>query len=77
RESARINNLMVAIKIGVVLLFIAVGVWHVKPANWTPFMPFGTSGMFNAAALVFFAFIGFDAVTSAAEEVRNPGRDLP
>jgi APA family basic amino acid/polyamine antiporter len=52
-------------------------VWHVKPANWTPFMPFGTSGMFNAAALVFFAFIGFDAVTSAAEEVRNPGRDLP
>ncbi|WP_150563662.1 amino acid permease [Pandoraea cepalis] len=77
RESARINNLMVAIKIGVVLLFIAVGVWHVKPANWTPFMPFGTGGMFNAAALVFFAFIGFDAVTSAAEEVRNPGRDLP
>jgi APA family basic amino acid/polyamine antiporter len=77
RESARINNLMVAIKISVVLLFIAVGVWHVKPANWTPFMPFGTSGMFNAAALVFFAFIGFDAVTSAAEEVRNPGRDLP
>ncbi|MBN4675714.1 amino acid permease, partial [Pandoraea nosoerga] len=52
RESARINNLMVAVKIGVVLLFIAVGVWHVKPANWTPFMPFGTSGMFNAAALV-------------------------
>ncbi|AKM29975.1 amino acid permease [Pandoraea faecigallinarum] len=77
RESARINNLMVAIKIGVVLLFIAVGVWHVKPANWTPFMPFGTSGLFNAAALVFFAFIGFDAVTSAAEEVRNPARDLP
>ncbi len=77
RESARLNNVMVAIKIGVVLLFIAVGVWHVKPANWQPFAPFGMTGMFNAAALVFFAFIGFDAVTSAAEEVRNPSRDMP
>lgn len=77
RESARLNNVMVAIKITVVLLFIAVGVWHVKPANWQPFAPFGFTGIFNAAALVFFAFIGFDAVTSAAEEVRNPGRDLP
>jgi APA family basic amino acid/polyamine antiporter len=77
RESTRINNLMVAVKIGVVLLFIAVGVWHVQPANWQPFAPFGFAGIFNAAALVFFAFIGFDAVTSAAEEVRNPRRDLP
>jgi APA family basic amino acid/polyamine antiporter len=77
RESARINNLMVAIKIGVVLLFIAVGLWHVEPANWRPFAPFGAVGVFNAAALVFFAFIGFDAVTSAAEEVRNPRHDLP
>ena len=77
RESARFNNMMVAIKIGVVLLFIAVGVWHVEPANWRPFAPFGAAGVFNAAALVFFAFIGFDAVTSAAEEVRNPHRDLP
>lgn len=77
RESARLNNVMVAIKITVVLLFIVVGVWHVKPANWQPFAPFGFTGIFNAAALVFFAFIGFDAVTSAAEEVRNPGRDLP
>ncbi|CAG9175467.1 amino acid permease [Cupriavidus respiraculi] len=77
RESARVNNVMVAIKVGVVLLFIAVGVWHVQPANWQPFTPFGFTGVFNAAALVFFAFIGFDAVTSAAEEVRNPRRDLP
>jgi APA family basic amino acid/polyamine antiporter len=77
KESTRLNNVMVAIKISVVLLFIAVGVWHVKPANWQPFAPFGMSGVFNAAALVFFAFIGFDAVTSAAEEVRNPSRDLP
>ncbi|WER46262.1 amino acid permease [Cupriavidus sp. WKF15] len=77
KESARLNNVMVAIKVSVVLLFIAVGVWHVKPLNWQPFAPFGMSGVFNAAALVFFAFIGFDAVTSAAEEVRNPSRDLP
>ncbi|WP_428825050.1 amino acid permease [Azonexus sp. IMCC34842] len=77
RESARLNNLMVTIKIAVVLLFIGVGIWHVKPANWQPFAPFGAAGVFQAAALVFFSFIGFDAVTSAAEEVRNPRRDLP
>ncbi|MGO4278812.1 amino acid permease [Cupriavidus sp. RAF20_2] len=77
RESARLNNVMVAIKVSVVLLFIVVGVWHVRPVNWEPFAPFGMTGIFNAAALVFFAFIGFDAVTSAAEEVRNPRRDLP
>ncbi len=75
--SAKINNLMVAVKLSVVLLFIVVGVWHVKPANWHPFAPLGISGIFNASALCFFAFIGFDAVTSAAEEVRNPSRDLP
>ncbi|MBB5193162.1 APA family basic amino acid/polyamine antiporter [Silvimonas terrae] len=74
---AKLNNIMVAIKIGIVLLFIAVGVGYVKPANWTPFMPFGFHGVFNAAALLFFAFIGFDAVSSAAEEVKNPKRDLP
>ena len=77
KESTRLNNVMVAIKISVVLLFIAVGIWHVQPANWHPFAPFGATGIFNAAALVFFAFIGFDAVTSAAEEVRNPRHDLP
>ncbi|MGJ7505684.1 MULTISPECIES: amino acid permease [unclassified Variovorax] len=77
RESARINNVMVAIKVGVVLLFIAVGARHVRPENWQPFMPFGHQGVLSAAALVFFAFIGFDAVTSAAEEVKRPERDLP
>lgn len=77
RESARLNNVMVVIKIGVVLLFIAVGVGHVRPDNWEPFMPYGMGGVMSAAALVFFAFIGFDAVTSAAEEVKNPARDLP
>ncbi|MRV73367.1 amino acid permease [Duganella sp. FT92W] len=77
RESARVNSVMVAVKIGVVLLFIAVGARHVQPANWQPFMPFGMQGTMGAAALVFFAFIGFDAVTSAAEEVKRPERDLP
>ncbi|GGP23590.1 amino acid permease [Silvimonas iriomotensis] len=74
---AKLNNIMVAIKIGIVLLFIVVGAGYVKPEHWTPFMPFGFHGVFNAAALLFFAFIGFDAVSSAAEEVKNPKRDLP
>lgn len=77
RESARLNNIMVIIKTGVVILFIVVGMNYVKPENWTPFMPFGFGSVMSAAALVFFAFIGFDAVTSAAEEVKNPSKDLP
>ncbi|MBN3854295.1 MULTISPECIES: amino acid permease [unclassified Paraburkholderia] len=77
RESTRINNIMVAIKVTVVLLVIAVGAFHVTPANWHPFMPHGWNGVFGAAAVMFFAFIGFDAVSSAAEEVKSPKRDLP
>ncbi|SDB87347.1 amino acid permease [Paraburkholderia lycopersici] len=77
RESTRINNVMVAIKVTVVLLVIAVGAFHVTPANWHPFMPNGWNGVFGAAAVMFFAFIGFDSVSSAAEEVKNPRRDLP
>ncbi|MBC9783895.1 amino acid permease [Heliobacterium chlorum] len=77
RESAKVNNVMVAIKLTVVALFIGVGVWYVKPANWVPFMPFGISGIWSGAAIVFFAYIGFDAVSTAAEEVKNPQRDLP
>jgi len=77
RESARLNGVMVAIKVAVVVLFIVVGARHVEPLNWQPFMPFGMNGVMSAAALVFFAFIGFDAVTSAAEEVKRPERDLP
>jgi basic amino acid/polyamine antiporter, APA family len=77
KESTRVNNVMVAIKVTVVLLVVAVGVFHVTPANWHPFMPNGWSGVFGAAAIMFFAFIGFDSVSSAAEEVKNPRRDLP
>lgn len=77
RESTRVNNLMVAIKVTVVLAVIAVGAFHVQPANWQPFMAHGWHGVFGAAAVMFFAFIGFDSVSSAAEEVKNPRRDLP
>jgi APA family basic amino acid/polyamine antiporter len=77
KESARLNNIMVFIKLAVVLLFIGVGVWYVKPENWTPFMPFGFNGIATGAATVFFAYIGFDAVSTAAEEVRNPQRNMP
>lgn len=77
RESARFNALMVAIKLLVVLFFIFMGFSHVDTANWTPFMPYGFSGVMSAAAVVFFAYIGFDAVSTTAEEAKNPKRDLP
>lgn len=77
KESARANNIMVALKLAILMLFVGVGVFHVKPENWTPFMPNGFNGVWAGASLVFFAFIGFDAISTAAEESRNPRRDLP
>lgn len=77
RESARFNALMVAIKGVAILFFIAAGAAYVEPANWQPFAPYGFSGVMAAAAVVFFAYIGFDAVSTTAEEAKNPKRDLP
>ncbi len=77
KESARATDIIVMIKIAAILLFLAVGLSSVEPANWTPFMPYGFEGVGAAAAIVFFAYIGFDAVSTTAEEARNPQRDLP
>jgi APA family basic amino acid/polyamine antiporter len=77
KESKRVNNAMVLIKIGIVVLFISVGIFYVKPENWIPFAPYGISGIFAGGAAVFFAFLGFDALATSAEEVKNPQRDLP
>ncbi len=77
RESATFNAIVVVLKVGVVLFVIAAGSGHVEPANWQPFAPFGWSGIMAGSALVFFAYIGFDSVTTAAEESRNPERDMP
>ncbi|HHW57143.1 MAG TPA: amino acid permease [Clostridia bacterium] len=77
RESATVNNIAVAFKIFVVIFFILVGIGYIKPVNWKPFMPFGWKGVFSGASFVFFAYLGFDAVSTAAEETKNPERDLP
>lgn len=77
KESARANNIMVALKLVILMLFIGVGAFYVRPENWSPFMPNGFAGVWTGASLIFFAFIGFDAISTAAEECRNPGRDMP
>ncbi len=77
KESARATGIIVIIKLAVILFFISVGVSSVDTANWSPFMPFGFAGVGAAAAIVFFAYIGFDAVSTTAEEAKNPQRDLP
>lgn len=75
--SARFNLVMVLIKLSVIGLFIAIACGHINPSNWHPFMPFHWHGVMAGAALVFFAYIGFDAVSTSAEEVINPQRSLP
>lgn len=76
-ESSRFNALIVFIKVAVILLFITVGLNFINPANYHPFTPYGLAGVFQGAAMVFFAYLGFDAVASAAEETKNPGRTIP
>jgi basic amino acid/polyamine antiporter, APA family len=85
RESARANNVMVAVKIAVLMLFVAVGAFYVSSDNWVPFVPasegtfgeFGASGILRGAGIVFFAYIGFDGVATAAAETRDPRRMVP
>lgn len=77
RLSARFNAVMVFIKLLAITVFIGIAFFHIEPSNWDPFMPFGWKGVFGGAALVVFAYLGFDAVSTAAEEARNPQRDLP
>jgi APA family basic amino acid/polyamine antiporter len=77
KESSRVNLTIVIIKLAVIIFFIVIAVRHVNKANWQPFMPFGFSGVMTAAAIVFLAYVGFDAVSTTAEEARNPQRDLP
>ena len=77
KESTRFNNAIVFIKLITIVIFIAVATRHFNIQNWHPFMPFGVHGIVGGAALVFFAYIGFDAVSTAAEEAINPQRDMP
>ncbi len=77
KESATLNKILVFIKLAAVFIFLVLAGPKVNPANWTPFMPYGFSGVAGGAAIIFFAYIGFDAVATAAEECRNPNRDLP
>ncbi len=84
-ESATVNNIIVAIKVAVILLFIGVGAFFINPANWHPFIPeptgienqFGWDGIIRAATIVFFAYIGFEAVSTAGQEAKNPRKDMP
>src|SRR5690606_17518890 len=88
RESARFNNLIVVTKLAVILLFIFFGMWYVETSNWLPYIPervtdaagvsrYGWQGILAGAGVIFFAYIGFDAVSTAAQEAKNPQRDMP
>ena len=77
RESASVNNWMVIVKLVVLALFVAIGAFYIDPANWRPFAPNGWKGIHQGAAIAFFAYIGFDAISTAAEETKNPRRDMP
>jgi APA family basic amino acid/polyamine antiporter len=77
RESAETNNIMVLLKIAAILLFIFVGAHYIHPTNWKPFYPNGWSGVLTGGSIIFFTYIGFDSVSTAAEECKNPQRDVP
>lgn len=77
KTSIRLNNIIVVVKLAIIVLFLLVGSFYVKPSNWTPFAPFGGTGILKGAAVVFFAYLGFDAVSSSAAEVKNAKRNMP
>ncbi|HSK09320.1 MAG TPA: amino acid permease [Vicinamibacterales bacterium] len=77
KESAWVTTGTTFLNISIILFFVIVGALYVRPENWTPFAPNGVKGVWGAAAIIFFAYIGFDAVSTAAEETRNPQRDMP
>lgn len=77
KESQRASNIMVMIKVGIIVLVVFGGIFFIKPENWTPFAPNGLRGVMGSVAAVFFAFIGFDSISTTAEECKNPQRDLP
>jgi APA family basic amino acid/polyamine antiporter len=77
RETARFNTTLAAIKLTIIGFFLVLGAMYVRPEHWTPFAPNGLKGIGSAAAIIFFAYIGFDAVSTASEEARNPQRDMP
>lgn len=83
-ESAKVNNFIVFVKVAVVVLFIAIGIAYVNPENWHPFIPentgpgqYGWDGIFRAASIIFFAYVGFEAVSTAAQEAKDPQKDMP
>ena len=77
KETVMINRILVFVKLAVIAIFFVIATPHVDPTNWDPFLPFGYQGIASGAAIVFFAYIGFDAVATSAEEAKNPSRDLP
>ena len=77
KESAIANNIMVGVKLVIIVFFVVFGIFYVKPENWSPFAPNGFAGIWVGASLIFYAYIGFDAISTAAEECKNPGRDMP
>ena len=77
KETVMINRILVFVKLAVIVIFFVLAVPNIDPTNWDPFLPYGTQGISAGAAIVFFAYIGFDAVATSAEEAKNPSRDLP
>ncbi len=77
KESTKVATIMVGVNLFIILSFVVVGAFYVQPDNWTPFAPNGIEGIFTGAFVIFFAYVGFDAISTAAEETKNPQRDLP